>query len=166
MCAVRLASADDSPRPPLFPMDKLYRVMGYASVCTIGRSAREGAAHTSSRDKDGRNNSRGETIVREREEGERKRISSLIRSSRRSRRSRRSRSRRRRRRRRVDAEHVCLLQKKRENQGRAARGRGVEWSRRNEAAPLVQKEKERTRIEGRRGAEKDGERARVRSGRN
>lgn len=53
-------------------MDKLYRVMGYASVCTIGRSAREGSTHTSSRDKDGRNNSRGETIVREREEGERK----------------------------------------------------------------------------------------------
>lgn len=53
-------------------MDKLYRVMGYACVCAIGRSAREGAAHTSSRDKDGRNNSRGETIVREREEGERK----------------------------------------------------------------------------------------------
>ncbi|TGZ48066.1 Uncharacterized protein DBV15_11540 [Temnothorax longispinosus] len=29
LCAVRLASADDSPRPPLFPMDKLYRVMSY-----------------------------------------------------------------------------------------------------------------------------------------
>lgn len=56
----------------LFPMDKLYQVMGYTGVCTIGRSAREGPAHTSSRDKDGRNSSRGETIVREREEGGRK----------------------------------------------------------------------------------------------
>lgn len=56
----------------LFPMDKLYQVMGYTGVCTIGRSAREEPAHTSSREKDGRNSSRGETIVREREEGGRK----------------------------------------------------------------------------------------------
>jgi len=41
-------------------------------VCTIGRIAKEGAAHTSNWNKDGRNSSRGGTIVREQSEGERK----------------------------------------------------------------------------------------------
>jgi len=45
--------------------------------------------------------------------------------------------------------------------------RGSEWSRRNEIACwLVRREKEEMRTERRRDVEKDGECARVRSGRN
>lgn len=69
--------------------------------CERGRLARTG-----SRDKDGRNSSRGETIVREREEGERKtgsaRSFALAEEIAEEEEE--------------DAEHVCLPQKKRENQ--------------------------------------------------
>lgn len=63
---------------------------------------------------------------------------------------------------------ACSRRKERTKfRGEEREVRGAERSRRNETALwLVQKEKEEMRIERRRGAEKDGECARVRSGRN
>lgn len=151
-----------APGPPLFPMDKLYRLMGYAGVCTISRSAREGAAHTSSRDKDGGNSSRGETIVREREEGERKTGSACAFAPAAAA---------------VEVEEeeektrntlACPKRKEKTKFGGEEReedGPNGAGGTKQPAGWFEEKRRE-TRVERRRGVEKDGKRARVRSGRN
>ncbi|KYM94908.1 hypothetical protein ALC62_14503 [Cyphomyrmex costatus] len=69
LCAVRLASADDSPRPPSLSYGQVISDNGLHRCVYDRQDCKRGSgAHTTS-SRDGRNSSRGETIVREQGEG-------------------------------------------------------------------------------------------------